>query len=403
MSFALFKPCLRLYYISSAPLHVLRPYFYRQLDSRAGSRFLTARRLPFDMPSLSQALIANHEEITQRWYEMWRRSEHPHPEIREAALKDHLSPQLRLIGEQLRDLRQAEPPTQIWQVYKRLDPEARVDQEIPIEEVVQEYGLALDTISRWIRERGLEPTFDELTYLHQALFELTAESVRRYEAHRGEQIRQERSIYLAGLTHQMRTPLSTLIMQLQLLERQGQIAPSLVDQLRRNLRRLSYMVNSVMRLERFKPHELPVRPRLVYPARLIDQALDDRQPEARHKGLRLESDVNRTLEMQIDPDLFIDVMGNLVDNAVKYTPSGFVRVEAKEEPDAVLFKVLDSGPGIAPERQAGLFGAVQPGEQSGAGIGLHVAYRAVTAMGGSIGIESELGHGAMVWFRLPRR
>lgn len=354
------------------------------------------------MPSLSQALIASHDEITQRWYDAWRHSEHPHPEIKEAALKDHLSPQLRLIGEQLRDLRQAEPPNQIWQVGERLDPEARVDQDIPIEEVVQEYALALDTISRWIRECELEPSFDELTYLHQALFELTAESVRRYQAHRHEQIRQERSKYLAGLTHQMRTPISTLIMQLQLLERQGQVTPSLIDQLQRNLKRLPFMVNSVMRLERFQPHELPVRPRLVYPARLIDQALDDRQPEARHKGLRLEADIDRTLEMQIDPDLFIDVMGNLVDNAVKYTLSGFVRVEAREEPDAVVFKVRDSGPGIAPERQAGLFGAVQPGAQSGAGIGLHVANRAVTAMGGSIDIESQPGHGTMVWFRLPR-
>jgi signal transduction histidine kinase len=114
-------------------------------------------------------------------------------------------------------------------------------------------------------------------------------------------------------------------------------------------------------------------------------------------------DIDRALEMELDPDLFIDVMGNLVDNAVKYTPSGFVRVEVVEEPGAVVFKVRDSGPGIAPDRQAGLFGAVQPGERSGAGIGLHVAYRAVTAMGGSIGIESTSGRGTMVWFRLPWR
>lgn len=267
----------------------------------------------------------------------------------------------------------------------------------------QLYGLALDIISRWIRERALEPSFDELTYLHQALFELAAESVRRYEARRREQMRQERSTYLAGLTHQMRTPLSTLIMQLHLLERQGQITPPLSDQIQRNLKRLSYMVDSVMRLERFKPHELPVRPQLIYPARLIDQALDDRQTDAHQKALRLEADVNRALEMEIDPNLFVDVMGNLVENAVKYTSSGFVRVEAEEEHESVIFKVKDSGPGIAPDRQAGLLGTVQPGPQSGAGIGLHVAYRAVTAMGGRIGIDSTPGHGTTVWFRLPRR
>lgn len=356
------------------------------------------------MSALGLALVEQHAYITQLWYDAWRQSATPHLEIGEAALKDHLSPQLLRIGEQMMDLGLADSPKENWKVSSRMDPEARVDQNMPIEEVVMEYSLALDVLRQWMKDQKLTPSFDEYTYLFQNIFELTSESVRRYQACRQEQVSQERSKYLAGLTHQMRTPISTLMMQMQILERQREVSPSLVNVCLRNLKRLSLMANTVMRLERFKPHELPVRPRLIYPARLIDQSLDDYQPEASHKGLRLEVVADRTLDMTIDPDLFVDVLGNLIDNAVKYTSVGFVRVEAQtlSETNEVLFTVSDSGPGITPDRQAGLFGPVQPGELSGAGIGMHVAQRAVGAMGGSIGIDSTLGQGTAVWFKLPK-
>lgn len=357
------------------------------------------------MSTLANALIEHHEKITQLWYNAWRQSRLPHHEIDEAALKDHLSPQLLHIGEQMKNLDLATSPENNWKVGSRMDPEARVDQNMPIEEVVTEYSLALDVIRQWIKDNGIEPTFEEYTYLCQNMFELASESARRYQISRQAQTTQERSEYLAGLTHQMRTPISTLMMQMQIIEGQGQISASSIDIFQRNLKRLSLMVNTVMRLERFKPEDLPIRPQYVYAARLVDQCLDDYQLAASRKQLRLEADVDRTLDMHIDPDLFLDVLGNLVDNAVKYTPVGFVRVEVEclNDSEEVLFRVFDSGPGIPPERQIALLKPVTPGEFSGAGIGMHVAHRAVTAMGGSIGIGSTQGEGTLVWFKLPRR
>jgi two-component system, OmpR family, sensor histidine kinase SenX3 len=353
---------------------------------------------------LALALIEQHDHITQLWYDAWRESKLPHLEITEAALKDHLSPQLLRIGEQMKDLSTAKSPEENWQIFNSMDPEARVDQNMPIEEVVMEFSLALDVLRQWIKDQKIEPSFDEFSYLYQNFFELTSESVRRYQVYRQEQISQERSRYLAGLTHQMRTPISTLMMQMQIIERQREVTPSFINVCQRNLKRLSLMVNTVMRLERFKPNELPVRPRLIYPARLIDQSVDDYQPEASHKGLRLEVDADRTLDMYVDPDLLLDALGNLIDNAVKYTTTGYVRVEVRtvSETNEVSFTVSDSGPGIPPDRQEGLFGPLKPVELSGAGIGMHVAQRAVTAMGGTIGIKSILGQGTSVWFRLPK-
>lgn len=223
------------------------------VESTAPARFKKVK-----VVKLGDALVAEHIEIVQCWYETWCRSARTYPEIEEAALKDHLPVQLRLIGEQLKDLDRAVSPQMLWQVVERLDPEARVIQHMPIEEVVQEYGLVVEVIRRWIQARGLNVSFEEYSYLFQTLFELTAESVRRYSTYQAERVKQDRAHYLAGLAHQMRTPLSTLSMQLQMLGRDKQLGSAKVEQLQRNVKHLIFLMNGVMRLERFKPEELPV-------------------------------------------------------------------------------------------------------------------------------------------------
>jgi two-component system sensor histidine kinase SenX3 len=135
------------------------------------------------MPSLGEELRDNHLALVERWYERRRAGDTPQHGVSEASLKDHLSPQLRLIGEQLLDLPAAENPGQMWKVTERLDPEERVSQEMPIEEVVQEYDLAIDVVRTWIEERGIEVSFLEYSYFYRSMFELTAESVRRYAEH----------------------------------------------------------------------------------------------------------------------------------------------------------------------------------------------------------------------------
>src|SRR5207302_1072620 len=108
-------------------------------------------------------------------------------------------------------------------------------------------------------------------------------------------------------------------------------------------------------------------------------------------GVRLENLADASLKMEIDPALFLDAIGNLVQNAVKYTSSGFVRVETEEQPDGAIFKVVDSGDGIPSGQQETLFQAIQPGRGGGVGIGLLIVQRAVIAQGGALGFESVSG------------
>jgi two-component system, OmpR family, sensor histidine kinase SenX3 len=189
----------------------------------------------------------------------------------------------------------------------------------------------------------------------------------------------------------------------QQLER-GQGVPDTrsVERLGRTVRRLSRLVDGILRLERFKPDDLPVYSETLAPAQVIDQLVEDYEHEASRKGLRLDISANRSARMQVDRDLLVDALGNLIQNAIKYTQKGFVRVTLEEQEEEVMFKVEDSGPGISPERQRELFRPVRPGQPGGVGLGLSIAFRAAVAQGGTLELESEPGRGSTFRLRLPR-
>jgi signal transduction histidine kinase len=201
----------------------------------------------------------------------------------------------------------------------------------------------------------------------------------------------------------MRTPLTVLKLHVSMLSRVDSLPNArVVHSIERNVKRLTGLVDGVMRLERFSPEEIPVFPVEIAPAKLIDQVVEDNAYEAERKSLRIEVLVNRVLRMQIDPTLFVDALGNLVQNAVKYTDSGHVRIEVEEKAAEVVFKVLDTGPGIPMERLQRMFETVEPDTTGGAGIGLTIVHRATRAQGGMVGVESDPGQGSCFWFSLPR-
>lgn len=353
------------------------------------------------MRTLGEELREHCDTLAQRWYERWLET-HASRGVSEAALKDSLPAQLRLIGRQLEDLSTAERPDQAWKITERLDPEARVEQQVPIEEMVQEYALAIDVVRGWVEEREIEVPFAEFSYFHTATYELTAESVRRYAAYQADEIRKQRAQYLAGVMHQLRTPLAALSVQVEILRDDPRRDAASIHKLQRNVRRIQVLVDGILRLERFHTWEVPVRPQKVYPAQLIDDIVSDHEVDAARKGLRFEAHVNRSLRMDLDPDLFLDALGNLVQNAIKYTARGFVIIDATERNENVLFCVRDSGPGIPPEKQRHLFKHALPGSVGGAGIGLQIAQHAARAQGGEIEVASEVGRGTVFSLRLPR-
>jgi two-component system sensor histidine kinase SenX3 len=355
--------------------------------------------------TLSDILVHDCDLIVRRWSESLRRSAHPRRELSEAQLKHKIGLQLRTIGAWLDDVcpAGAQKSSTIWGLPESLDPEARVQQDIPIEEVVLHYGLLAETVLGLLEGRMHEVSPNEIALFFQALIALIAETARRYAASKEAQQTQERAAYLARLAHQMRTPLTVLKLHAGALSRSDPLTNGhLVGSIERNVKRLTRLVDGVMRLERFRPEEIPVRPIELSPAKLIDQVVDDNTYEAERKALRVEVLVNRVLRMQVDPTLFVDALGNLLHNAIKYTEAGHVRIEVEERATEVVFKVRDTGPGIPRERQLSMFETVEPDQAGGAGLGLTIVHRATVAQGGTVGVESEPGQGSLFWFTLPR-
>ncbi len=169
------------------------------------------------MSNLGAEIEASAVDIVDRWYDSWRSSEHPHVELSEHDIKDSLELQLSVIGKELQKGTRAEPPGLLWKTADRLDPEARVEQRMPIEELVQTYGTLVNVVRNWVNELEIDVAFDDYSYFFQAIIELVAESTRRYTRFAADQVSRERAEYLARLTHQMRTPLTALRARIELI------------------------------------------------------------------------------------------------------------------------------------------------------------------------------------------
>ena len=143
-----------------------------------------------------------------------------------------------------------------------------------------------------------------------------------------------------------------------------------------------------------------------HPAPLAAEAVEAFAPLAGEKGIELAAEVDPALpEVEGDRERVMQVLANLLGNAVKFTPAGG-RVELRVDaaPDEVRFAVRDTGPGIDPENQAHVFDRFWKSRTSnryGAGLGLAIARGIVEAHGGRIWLESTPGDGSTFAFALP--
>jgi signal transduction histidine kinase len=144
---------------------------------------------------------------------------------------------------------------------------------------------------------------------------------------------------------------------------------------------------------------------------LISDTLETLQPQAQRKGLRLAGEVASGLEpVLMDPMRVQRVLFNLVQNAIRHTPSdGTVLLEARDGGREIQVSVVDTGEGIQAEDLPLVFDQFYRGnrarsrEDGGAGLGLAIARGLVEAHGGRIWVESSVGQGSRFTFTLPKR
>jgi two-component system sensor histidine kinase ResE len=123
------------------------------------------------------------------------------------------------------------------------------------------------------------------------------------------------------------------------------------------------------------------------------------------KGLVLRPEYDRRLHVRADRELAASAIQNLLDNAVKYTDAGEVRLVAEPAADHITLHVLDNCPGLSEEELRIVFEPFERGRtrgKPGTGLGLAIAQRAIEAQGGTIGAESPGERGCHFWIALPR-
>jgi signal transduction histidine kinase len=244
---------------------------------------------------------------------------------------------------------------------------------------------------------------DELSLLAES-FNAMASSLEEAERRRQELI--------GNVAHELRTPIATLEGYLEgLLD--GVVEPSAATwaRLHDEAGRLRRLVDDFQELSRAEARQLSLVLRPVAPGEVVRTAVDRLAPDFAEKGLALQTIVPGDLPLILaDTDRAIQVLTNLLTNALRYTSSGgSVAVSVEAAGASVVFHVHDTGVGFAPELRDRLFERFYRVDQSrsrargGSGIGLTIARALVEAMGGQISAESAgPGKGSCFSFTLPR-
>lgn len=222
-----------------------------------------------------------------------------------------------------------------------------------------------------------------------------------------------KSAFMATMSHELRTPLNAVIGFSALLL--DGLAGPLNDEQRlqaglinRSGRQLLEIVEDILDMAKIEAGRLSIEPVDVALAPVMRRELAQFEPEATRKLLRIEAHCDEGLHVHADPRRLAQIFRNLVSNALKFTDRGSVVMDATRTTDGrVLIAVEDTGIGISESEQALLFNAYRRADdpkaarRNGTGLGLSISRGLVEAMGGQIGVQSEIGKGSRFWFTLP--
>lgn len=281
---------------------------------------------------------------------------------------------------------------------------------------IDSQATAWRTASEVIKRREqLRRTLDSLHHAHAALERTTIElEAARRDA---EEARQIKGRFVANISHELRTPLNVIVGFAEMLctspESYGDFAwpPDLREDLLtiwHNARHLLSMVDDVLDLAQIEAAHLPIMPEPTDLNQLIRDALVTIGPLLRNTSLELRVSLAPGLpQLNLDRTRIRQVLLNLINNALRFTASGFVQVGTELQDGAVLTYVRDTGPGIPEDKLQRIFDEFEQVDTSirrphqGAGLGLAISRQFIGLHGGRIWAESAEGAGSTFCFTLP--
>ena len=257
------------------------------------------------------------------------------------------------------------------------------------------------------RRYALELVDARTADLHHAMVDLEAARAVADDANRA------KSEFLSRMSHELRTPLNAVLGFAQLLEVSDHLDASDQDSVTHILKgggHLLTLIEEVLDISKIESGDIALSPESVLACDVVAETVELMRPLAAARSIRLSASPEATCVQYVfaDHQRLKQILLNLVSNAIKYNRmGGSVALTCEHtSPTRLRLKVTDTGPGILDADIARLF---VPFERLGAGltdvegsgIGLALSRRLVEAIGGSIGVESEPGHGSTFWIELP--
>jgi two-component system sensor histidine kinase BaeS len=244
-----------------------------------------------------------------------------------------------------------------------------------------------------------------------AEFDLLGTTINQL-ADRLEKVEQTRRRMLSDLAHEMRTPVATIDAHLEAIEDGVRTADAdTLAVLRSSTERLARLGQDISAVSKAEEGQLPIDPRPVRVTELVRTAISAAAHDAANKGIHLLPQIeSESIEVQADPERMGQVLGNLLDNAIRHSPSGSTVVVSSRRVDRhwVELSVADTGEGIAAEHLGHVFDRFYRADtarnrgQGGSGIGLTITRALVEAHGGQISVTSP-GPGAGATFTIRLR
>jgi two-component system NtrC family sensor kinase len=268
-----------------------------------------------------------------------------------------------------------------------------------------------------IREPGISVRREEIEVSDGRIFNAVKSPIRgvgqavvMHDISHLKELDRIKSEFVTTVSHDLRSPLTAILGYVELIERAGPTTSQqdeFINRVKLSVEQITNLVSDLLDLGRIEAgldsthEETPI-------SVLARYAVESMRVSAEAKGLSIELEVEDDLPMvNGDPIRLRQMIGNLLENAVKYTPSGGqVSLEANSEDSQIILRVLDDGPGIPPSDQPYLFDKFYrasniPADVPGTGLGLSIVKSIVDHHNGRIWVDSQMGKGTVFTVVLP--
>ena len=214
--------------------------------------------------------------------------------------------------------------------------------------------------------------------------------------------------FIANISHELRTPITTILMSVEALMDLQEDNP-FVQSIHRNSDRLSLLVNGLLDLSRIEAGEMELTLQRLQLQPIIERVCGALESRANGKLQKLQIEIEEPAIAVVDAQAIEQILTNLVTNAIKYSPKESIitiRVYQLTDQEQLMLEVEDNGQGVSVKHQRRLFERfyrVDKGrsrDEGGTGLGLAIVKHLVDAMGGQVGFRDADPHGSIFWVRL---